>query len=302
MRFSPFLLLLLVIALGILAGVRLVHWCSDRQPLFFLGREVPWKLILASLTAGTLLSFIKDVWAAFVSLQRLAGGVRDVNWAVAGEATKVFLTVVGFTFAVITIADETGGGDGRGFLATTIVVGADEEGAHRLGDRLLLPYFNQNVAPDANLSCEAKADILSTLDKGAEGPLLAIACGLRMCSTKARRVRIDVQGFASSSNLNCPGKSPADANLELAELRRTRVVELLNGSLAGAPNCDKPESAGILEIDPEPVGGRWEEDYEAMVAARDFTDIGPIGVANRSREVLTRRVDVVVIDRGACAR
>lgn len=301
-RWSGILLLVISIAIGICVGAKLAECVAGLGPWYIAGRAIPLKLITASLAAGTALAFVREVWASITALQQLESSGPRINWRIATECGKVLLSAVGFSFAVFTLKDGNPNDDSHGrVIASTVVIGVGSEPSLRLPDRLLLPYFSYNLSEKDSLeSCSSKIAKLATVDESAVQTIRTVACGLRMCSTAQKPVIVDIRGFASSKDFSCEGEPSSITNLQLAEQRRIRVIELLTGSLDGALNCSEPERAGLLKIKPSTNVDRWDGNYGKMIAERDFND-RPTGAPDRAREILTRRVDIVLLERGSCA-
>jgi hypothetical protein len=195
-------------------------------------------------------------------------------------------------------------------IASSVIAGPDEVARTVDTRRIMLPYFNTNatdvrhgdVPPEAlEKVCGEYLEKLATIDAAGIQSLRTLACGLRACSTPRHPVKIDVRGFASSRTFIC-GAPSADRNLELAERRRQNVIGILNGDLSDASNCASQGPRGDLTYEPGADRSRWDGDYELMQRSRDLVDVRTEsdGQVDRMREILSRRVDVVVEDAGAC--
>jgi hypothetical protein len=211
------------------------------------------------------------------------------------------LVQVAFTVAGFGLVGGSSGDSGRErtslVLASSVVIG---ESQHIDRARILLPYFsNANEKPEnqSEETCQKHFEKLAEVtDKEA---VRRLACGLRACSRPGEQVVVDVQGFASSRKFDCGVVSSSDRNLALAERRRANVIALLEAPL---DEVDCPHARlGTLKYEPS-VGNRWSS-HEEMEQSRDLNDlVDPKNrnLTNTAREILSRRVDLVVKDRGDC--
>jgi hypothetical protein len=196
-------------------------------------------------------------------------------------------------------------------VASSVVAGPDEVVRTIDTARIMLPYFNTNITdpkpgeltPEKlKMVCEENLEKLASIDPAGIASVETLACGLRACSTPKHPVKLDVRGFASSRSFTCGGSPSPNENLELAERRRDKVMAILNGDLRDAKNCKSHAPWGSLIFEPS-AAKRWGGNYEAMQQSRDLIDAreGSNQGPDRTREILTRRVDVVIADAGACA-
>jgi hypothetical protein len=141
---------------------------------------------------------------------------------------------------------------------------------------------------------------LAEVDAPLAGPIKQLACGFRSCSVAGREVEIDVLGFASSREFSCDGYDSDQLNLKLAEARRQNVIALLQPADPSTLECRQPENASEFHIFRKHVDARWNGSIVEMEDARRFED-RVAGDPNRSREIFTRRVDILIRDKGDCA-
>jgi hypothetical protein len=121
------------------------------------------------------------------------------------------------------------------------------------------------------------------------GFVAEVGQSLAACSTSERRVRIEVAGFASSSEFKKPIdcgpdiKTSEQANLRLANARADNVKALLDRKL----------------VNGEVLVRRWTDPAD-MEDERAFSDRLGSGDYDQRRGSLNRRVEIRVLDAGAC--
>lgn len=183
-------------------------------------------------------------------------------------------------------------------IASSVYIGDERISVD--GKRVLLPYFSTRPARDhpSRASCDAYVSELAKLDEAGRDAVRTLACGLRACSTATEPVKVDVRGFASSQIVDCTGETSESLNLKIAELRRTNVMQLLDE--APRATCNLDSNNVPLEIS-HSGDARWES-LEDMERDRDLLDrrSGHASAVDPAREILTRRVDVIIESAGAC--
>lgn len=184
-------------------------------------------------------------------------------------------------------------------IASSVYFGNEEVSVD--GKRILLPYFSTRPGKDhsSRSNCEAYIAELAKLDAAGEDAVKTLACGLRACSTTTEQVEVDVRGFASSLAVECAGQVSDSLNLKIAEQRRLNVLRILEE--APPANCNLDADSFDLKISHGDRPGRWEN-LEEMKFYRDLMDLrsGNPSAVDPAREILTRRVDVVIESAGAC--
>ena len=290
------ILLALTILACVLLGLRSGAWLvgvigPDARQLF---------------TGVTLASVVFGTWKIVLThgrdLFQFARGLCD--WSKVEKAhLELLLVVTGYGVVGSTLAPAT-----NAIVATSFIY-AGAEPSISTNNRVLLPVFPNDVPANnaATLTCEDKLKRLAEPDKRTEEGIRQLACGLRSCSgpKPAEQVVIDVQGFASSREFACNGGPSNDWNLKLAEARRQSIAAILNSSLENVGHCaslsDKDARLGVdhpLQFDPNLSQARWKE-ISSMVTARQLVDEQGTDV-DRGREILSRRVDIVIKSKGKC--
>lgn len=120
--------------------------------------------------------------------------------------------------------------------------------------------------------------------------LIRLGRDLSECGTERKPIRLQVQGFASSSKVadyaKCAGaKSSEEANLLIADARRDNVIRYLSR-----------EKGPYLQIDRHD----WQGDFQRMQQKRRYIDRLMGEEYSRARGQLNRRVDVLLLNAGEC--
>jgi hypothetical protein len=185
-------------------------------------------------------------------------------------------------------------------IASSIYIGNERVGAD--ARRIMLPYFTTRPGEEdqSRENCDAYTDELAKLDKAGEDAVKTLACGLRACSVSTKRVEVDVRGFASSRPVQCGGQESGELNLTIAEKRRKNVLKLLQRP-PSQESCELEASSAEFTVLHNEKPNRWTN-LEEMESERDLVDRkwGDPAEVDRAREILTRRVDVVIESPGAC--
>jgi hypothetical protein len=173
-------------------------------------------------------------------------------------------------------------------------------------DTILVPYFpvegrfanRAKPCDPSQLTFGAAADVSPATREALE----RLGRSLGACATADQRVVVDVRGFASTSEFKDCNQLDSEfgtvsnrLNLELAEARRRSVVEILSSS-AGTAN---------VIVDPPIKLRRWRSASEMWDAQNiRFLDRKDEGPDQRrydfERGGLTRRVEVVIVNKGDC--
>ena len=184
-------------------------------------------------------------------------------------------------------------------IASSVYIGDEKVSIDR--KRVLLPYFSTRPGKNhpSRASCDAYVLELAKIDEAGQDAVKTLACGLRACSTAAQPVEIDVRGFASSQPVECMGQTSESLNLKVAELRRTNVVQLLKDEPPATCKIDPSNVDPKISYDDQPA--RWKT-LEEMVRDRDLLDrrSGNPSAVDAAREILTRRVDLIIENAGGC--
>jgi hypothetical protein len=185
-------------------------------------------------------------------------------------------------------------------IASSVYIGGENIGLD--AKRILLPYFTTRPGEEheSRKSCDAYIRELAKLDAAGQDAVKTLACGLRACSTTKQRVIVDVRGFASSLPVECEGHVSDSLNLQIAELRRSSVLKLLQEK-PSPDACRLDANTADLEITHGAGPKRWK-DLKEMKKFRDLLDVseGDSLAVDPAREILTRRVDVVIESAGGC--
>lgn len=165
-------------------------------------------------------------------------------------------------------------------------------------DTIFLPFYafegksnrcslsQTNFGPAAEISNRQMVDAVQGLAKS------LAACS----SNQSGIVRIDVRGFASTSDFKgCDDQNnPAEVrisdtlNLRLAEARRQTVVKLIR------------DTAGDrIRLDPD-TPTRWNNNIKVMRYEQRFNDRALDGSYDVDRAAFTRRAEIVILDKAAC--
>lgn len=208
--------------------------------------------------------------------------------ALAATGAALVVTLQKTELTTTTIVNST-------FMPQSLLVVEEVPTAVSLPNLVSLPLFRKETT--TGKTCAERMDDLSSLDASAQDGVRYLACGLRSCSTARKPVRIDVLGFASSRDFDCDDDDRTDDNLELAELRRKRVIKLLTDPLD--KTVCPAERVGELEISHGIDPPRWNGSREEMEKARRYSD-RVRGSVLREHEILTRRVDIVIENAGIC--
>jgi hypothetical protein len=208
------------------------------------------------------------------------------------ERKKVFrvlteIMVVSTAVGIVHVSPETE--PVRPLLAVSTVIADEAPEPQVISDRIVVPFFPGDVT-----GCDPASGFGGgeKLHDAFREPLEDLACALSTCSVGAE-VEVDVLGFASSREFKGCENSNA-LNLELAEKRRGSVIEVLRNSRA-SKLCPEGTEMGRFAIVQEQSESRWT-DYDEMRSRVGYSD-----GSQRSREVLTRRVDIYVNKKGLCS-
>ena len=120
--------------------------------------------------------------------------------------------------------------------------------------------------------------------------LVQLGKDLSQCGSPGKPVRLEVRGFASSSNVTDYTKcnhasSNSQANLFVANARRDNVIHFLN-----------QEKDRFLHIESHD----WKGDYGKMQQRRHYVDRFLGHAYSKARGQLNRRVEIVLLDAGEC--
>jgi hypothetical protein len=185
-------------------------------------------------------------------------------------------------------------------IASTVVVADETVGMDT--KRIMLPYFSTRPDKDdqSRSNCDAYTSELAKLDETGKDAVRTLTCGLRSCSTAAKPVEVDVRGFASSRLVDCEGRLSDTLNLDIAEKRREEVLGILNAT--PSPSCTLAADSVPIKVKFSERKTRWEGHMKDMERFRDLVDLrsGDSADVDPSREILTRRVDVVIESPGGC--
>jgi len=150
--------------------------------------------------------------------------------------------------------------------------------------------------PFGEASCQSQ-DVAGHWEGTYPGPeavrfIRKLAQGLELCAESKRPTKVRVRGFASSSNVegyeHCDGAKDSNmANLKIAHRREEAVAELLRT----AAN----KKSGKLMV----ISDGWS-DFEEMERERQFNDRLLNGNYATLRGVLTRRVEINLINPANC--
>jgi hypothetical protein len=165
-------------------------------------------------------------------------------------------------------------------------------------DTVLLPFYafegkSNNCSPRQTNFGPAAEITNSQMRDAVQG----LAKSLAACSSnQSGLVRIDVRGFASSSDFkgcdepkhSLPVKVSDTLNLRLAEARRQTIVKLIT-DVAG----DR------IRLDPS-TPTRWNNNIEAMRYNQHFNDRALDNSYDVDRAAFTRRAEIVILDKAAC--
>jgi hypothetical protein len=117
---------------------------------------------------------------------------------------------------------------------------------------------------------------------------------LSSCASPDRRVKIEVWGFASSSEVKNPSAcgvvATSDAANTLIAEQRAKNVATLIGTLIG-----KRASADV-----DVTYHRWSGSFEDMVSNRRFLDRLVPNHYIEARGAFNRRVEIRILDAGGC--
>jgi hypothetical protein len=185
-------------------------------------------------------------------------------------------------------------------IASSIYLGGEEIVLD--AKRVMLPYFTTRPPKDdkSRANCNEYISELAKIDVAGQSALKTLACGLRACSSTTKQVEVDVMGFASSRPVTCGGQISNSLNLKIAELRRANVLKLLREK-PPLDLCDLDSDNADLKISHSDGSDRWKN-LDEMEHFRDLVDkkSGGVSEPDPMREILTRRVDVVIENAGAC--
>ncbi len=319
-----FLILAIAIGTGVFLGA-LSYW-NVPDPWSVGGHEAPLKLIIGSLGAGAILSCVKDIWGALVTLGRLDGSEKHAEWIVLGEAGKLCLTVIGTTFGVLTFRDITQPQPPNptfGQVSPLIFVDHSTVGDPEQALLAIFPLtFSYNAKRDGPASQYdgwgtgvrvkgdrvqpdpvdlALKDVYKTEDFTEQIDMLLRAlapCAVDDADAErrvVRKVKLETRGFASSlefSDANGKATENSDAqNLAVANMRGTAMKDALNARVATLKYGDR------IDI----VDRRWPplpDGYRKMTTIRPYIDKVSTGAHDPER--LTRRVEILVADAAQC--
>lgn len=168
--------------------------------------------------------------------------------------------------------------------AMIVVPFAAEEGASRSGGE------------SAAIACKLGPK-QAPLSRALGDMLRRLGDGLKQCGSRAGGPAIiDVRGFSSSVKFDGECAPQSDAkNLELAELRRNRVLHAMfgNGGFSGEyPESWQWKTEGVLI---QPNGPKR---FTSLAHLEDFTALRDEGTSDR---YLTQRAEVWVMSAGGCA-
>lgn len=184
-------------------------------------------------------------------------------------------------------------------IASSVYLGDQEVSLD--AKRIVLPYFTTRPGVDdkSRDNCDDYMSALATMNEAGRGAVKSLSCGLRACSTTAKQVEIDVRGFASSQPVKCGGQTSKSLNLQIAERRRNEVLKLLKETPL---DCKLGDDSADLKISHGTDANRWAgpEEMEKDRALVDSSRGDPLE-ADPAREILTRRVDIIIEDAGACS-
>jgi hypothetical protein len=154
---------------------------------------------------------------------------------------------------------------------------------------VLLPFFpieGTSKACDPNQSNFGNAESLA--GSGVEDALRSLAEAIAACSTEARPARIDVRGFASSSEFKgCDKTTSEHLNWLLAERRRQTVIKAIKNKI------------GSVSIEPSSSADRWSGP-EQMRSQMFLSDRNSDESYNLARGSLARRAEIIILSKGAC--
>ncbi len=130
----------------------------------------------------------------------------------------------------------------------------------------------------------------TTVDQLHRSFLAQLGRDLSQCGSQSKPIRVQVRGFASSSNVadfaKCGNAASNDqANLLIADARRDNVVRYLSQ--------DKGPHLEIQSYD-------WHGDYQQMRRERRYIDRFIGNEYSKSRGQLNRRAEIVLLDAGEC--
>jgi hypothetical protein len=296
------------LAIGITSAVAF-GWLLGEAFVRLFGNEAALAVIKTVTTAAIVFAVWKialDHAATIASFVR-AGSTANIRRAF----VEMVVAMIGLGVAAGTSTDEPTAPPSS-LVAMSFVQPASSRPMDMLTDRIVLPVFSNNLDERVPLACNASTRNpalmrLAKVDESAIPVLREIACGLRACST-GPSVRVDVQGFASSQPFDFAESSRCanskQMNHVLAEMRRHSIIDILEGDVSRVPNCkrgDRPRLLGKLDIERRDDAFRWPspEEMQAHVGWMDTPEAG--GDADRGREVLTRRVDIIIVHKGSCS-
>jgi hypothetical protein len=294
--FTRFWLLAAFAALAAWLGIRVGEW---------IAREYEHDAGLKAFESVTTVAVVLAIWRILAEHWRSLWRFIAVN-----DRKDIHSPLAQLALAVTGLGLVSGGSESPAAPAASLLVASSivsVDGATQTEEaRILLPFFGyDSKAPsftgdESESDCERELDRLATIDAEGQVAIRTLACGLRACSDPDTPVIVDVQGFASSRLFKCGKASSEERNHALAERRRTNVIGILNSKLERSELCTERGVNGVLQFQPAAQPGRWLN-YEHMAGNRDLLDVPAVGAkADRAREILSRRVDLVLESRGAC--
>jgi len=239
----------------------------------------------------------------FVALyQFISSNNRQHRSGIARPLSQLAVAVTGFGLVLGTDTAESRV-SGVIMIASNVIVSPESAEIPPDRRRIMLPFFSgRPTLPQGELvehDCKDYQDALTTLDAAGDATIETLACGLGACSTSQEQVEIDVRGFASSKPFTCGKKASDDRNLDVAEARRREVIDKLKTAAATSKRCTSDAPRGAIRIARE-RDRRWGS-FQEMEKARDLIDLKAGSLDTHPlREILTRRVDVVIMNPGNC--
>jgi uncharacterized membrane protein (DUF485 family) len=308
MRLSLLLLLVLAaIALGFSAGRFVLDAIPD------LTRARPGAVLV--LTSAVVVSMIFMLLAALDVVRFLRCGLPKLRAALSSLVPAFSLfALAGFSGAWLG-APASSRPSAESQLGIMFGFGARSDAIH-------VPFFPYEGR--ANGSCNANHRFDQRYIRPAAEITRAIrqlGMSLASCSTRELPMTIDVLGFASTSEFaRCDGAAPSESvdatvsdlmNHNLAEARRDAVIALLNEGAEQARAAfakergDSSVADWLIAYEPSASVRRWSSRTEMIrdpqFGFRDRTTLRGAETYDSLRGGLTRRVDIVIKNKGACA-
>jgi hypothetical protein len=165
-------------------------------------------------------------------------------------------------------------------------------------DAVFLPFFpleGRSNRCDPNQSDFGAAQ--NVTGAGVKEAITNLMSSLAACSEGSKQVKIDIRGFASSSDFagcTMPTNSAQGAptvseqlNWRLAEARRRTVIEFV------------PQASGKIMIEPRADQDRWRSPQDMRNNMRFFDRNADDGY-NPAKGGLNRRAEIIILSKGSC--